>query len=235
MELDNKNRVLFGSRTCVTCADAESTFFLRMRKATDQRRGGCLLGRPDGYFPADFSQRLNEQNLQTVLPPYSYTMTPCTPSTLLSGIHHRLPHLSHVRFGGNFTDDSLRRTLPGEIVVGLHALKHLFCNHALNMHTAAACSDHARAGLIEINYCTEHAECQTISLLSVIPLSLSLPPHTQHAGGWAGILLTASFLVLGCVYVCSFYLCLRYKKGKCARVPQNFLRLTSGFLTILSA
>lgn len=44
-------------------------------------------------------------------------MMDCAPSKLLSDIHYRLPHLSHVRFGGNFTDGSLSEILPGEVVV----------------------------------------------------------------------------------------------------------------------
>ena len=49
----------------------------------------------------------------------------CAPSKLLSEIHYRLPHLSHVRFGGNFTDGSLSETLPGEIVVNNYAFMQM--------------------------------------------------------------------------------------------------------------
>ena len=52
-------------------------------------------------------------------------MVDCAPSKLLSDIHYRLPHLSHVRFGGNFTDDSLSETLPGEIVVRFNTVTNL--------------------------------------------------------------------------------------------------------------
>ena len=47
-------------------------------------------------------------------------MVSCVPSKLLSDIHYHLPHLSHVRFGGNFTDGSLLEILPGEIVVKIN-------------------------------------------------------------------------------------------------------------------
>ena len=50
---------------------------------------------------------------------HAWVMLQCGPSTLLSGIHYRLPPLNkgYVRFGGSFTNGSLTKTLSGEIEV----------------------------------------------------------------------------------------------------------------------
>ena len=60
----------------------------------------------------------------------------------------------------------------------------------------------------------------------------------QHVGGWAGILLTISLLLMVCFYVLCCCLCVRCKKGKCTtcqmHTAQQLLRYTSGALAILS-